>query len=270
MKSRLTRPGNHVLLLLITFSLGALALPAPRVHAQANDGTTVEVYLWPDETEVQEGERLHVTLQVRNEGDEPVRDVEVRMPRDDYQYVYIDTSFTTMSDSEVMFTFDAIAGHGGEVLKDVWLRVQNDPPFETFSLYADYAWTNAAGNRIEWQSQRTRIAILDLLELDGDEPVNSPDKSDPLILDVTIEPHGIDGYRLSWEASDISRIAHYDVDYRILPDGGWTAWRRKWEKSYALLAPTEGNEFAFRLRATDRAGNQSAWYEVPFTTLIFE
>ncbi|MFQ3661545.1 MAG: hypothetical protein SNJ69_04020 [Chloroflexaceae bacterium] len=70
------------------------------------------------------------------------------------------------------------------------------------------------------------------------------------------------GYQITWGGTDdLSGIATYDVQVRILPRGGWTDWRRDVETTTAWFGPDEGKHFAFRVRARDRAGNVQPWPE---------
>lgn len=68
------------------------------------------------------------------------------------------------------------------------------------------------------------------------------------------------GYQITWEGrDDLSGIASYDVQVRMLPRGGWTDWKRGLQTNSAWFGPDEGKHFAFRVRARDRAGNVQPW-----------
>ncbi len=69
-----------------------------------------------------------------------------------------------------------------------------------------------------------------------------------------------DGFRLEWRGvDDLSGIAGYDVQVRQLPSGGWRRWLTNENVTTAWFGPHEGRDFAFRVRARDRAGNVEAW-----------
>lgn len=68
------------------------------------------------------------------------------------------------------------------------------------------------------------------------------------------------GYRVQWGGSDdLSGIRDYDVQVRQLPDGMWRTWMRATERDSNWFGPDEGRQFAFRVRARDRAGNEQEW-----------
>lgn len=68
------------------------------------------------------------------------------------------------------------------------------------------------------------------------------------------------GYQISWGGTDdMSGIATYDVQVRILPKGGWTDWKLGVTDTGAWFGPDEGKQFAFRVRARDWAGNEEPW-----------
>jgi hypothetical protein len=68
------------------------------------------------------------------------------------------------------------------------------------------------------------------------------------------------GYRVYWSGSrELSDITRYDVQIRELPDGGWRDWKRATTATSAWFGPTEGKDFAFRVRAYDSAGNAEPW-----------
>jgi hypothetical protein len=70
------------------------------------------------------------------------------------------------------------------------------------------------------------------------------------------------GYQVTWGGSDdLSGIATYDVQVRLLPKGGWTDWRLATAETGAWWGPDEGKQFAFRARARDWAGNLEPWAE---------
>jgi len=72
------------------------------------------------------------------------------------------------------------------------------------------------------------------------------------------------GYLVSWGgADDLSGMATYDVQVRLLPKGGWTDWKLATADTSAWWGPDEGKQFAFRVRARDWAGNVEPWPEQP-------
>jgi hypothetical protein len=70
------------------------------------------------------------------------------------------------------------------------------------------------------------------------------------------------GYLVTWGGSDdMSGLATFDVQVRLLPKGGWTDWKLGVSETSAWFGPDEGKHFAFRVRGRDWAGNQEAWPE---------
>lgn len=70
------------------------------------------------------------------------------------------------------------------------------------------------------------------------------------------------GYQITWGGEDdLSGIATYDLQVRLLPKGGWTDWKRGTPDTSAWFGPDEGKQFEFRVRGTDWAGNQEPWPE---------
>ncbi len=68
------------------------------------------------------------------------------------------------------------------------------------------------------------------------------------------------GVVVQWGGSDdISGVAAYDVQVRQLPNGGWRDWVMNSTTNEAWFGPTEGKQFAFRVRARDWASNMEAW-----------
>ncbi len=68
------------------------------------------------------------------------------------------------------------------------------------------------------------------------------------------------GYQVRWDGTDdLSGVASYDVQVRMLPRGGWSDWKLGISETTAWFGPDEGKHFAFRVRARDWAGNQEPW-----------
>lgn len=68
------------------------------------------------------------------------------------------------------------------------------------------------------------------------------------------------GYQVRWGGTDdLSGVASYDVQVRMLPRGGWSDWKLEISETTAWFGPDEGKHFAFRVRARDWAGNQEPW-----------
>jgi hypothetical protein len=68
---------------------------------------------------------------------------------------------------------------------------------------------------------------------------------------------------VSWTATDASGIARYDVQTRHAAWNGsfstWSTWKSATTAKSATLSGTGGQSYCIRARATDRAGNTSAW-----------
>jgi hypothetical protein len=70
------------------------------------------------------------------------------------------------------------------------------------------------------------------------------------------------GYLVTWGGSDdMTGLANYDVQVRLLPKGGWTDWKRGVTETSAWFGPDEGKQFAFRVRGKDWASNLEPWAE---------
>ncbi|NTU78977.1 MAG: hypothetical protein HGA45_06175 [Chloroflexales bacterium] len=70
------------------------------------------------------------------------------------------------------------------------------------------------------------------------------------------------GYQITWAGGDnMSGVATYDVQVRLLPKGGWTDWKLGVSDTGAWWGPDEGKHFAFRVRGADWAGNREPWPE---------
>lgn len=70
------------------------------------------------------------------------------------------------------------------------------------------------------------------------------------------------GYQITWGGADnMSGLATYDVQVRLLPKGGWSDWKAGVSETGAWWGPDEGKHFAFRVRGRDWAGNQEPWPE---------
>jgi hypothetical protein len=60
---------------------------------------------------------------------------------------------------------------------------------------------------------------------------------------------------------DLSGIAAFDVQVRVLPEGGWTDWQLGSTVLQASFMPPGPGVYAFRARARDWVGHQQAWRE---------
>lgn len=68
------------------------------------------------------------------------------------------------------------------------------------------------------------------------------------------------GFQIQWGGNDdLTGIASYDVQVRLLPNGGWTDWKLGTTDLSAWFGPHEGKQFEFRIRARDWAGNVEPW-----------
>lgn len=81
-------------------------------------------------------------------------------------------------------------------------------------------------------------------------------------------------FPVSWSGSDTapsgcpaSGINHYDIDYRI-NGGTWIRWKSTSDTSGTFSAASNGNFVEFRSRATDNAGNVSAWSGTQASTTV--
>ena len=160
------------MLLVVLVALAGVMRPAHTQAATAGQDEDVQVYLWPDSRYVEIGELVRVEVQVKNERDSTVTNVEVRLPKNTRQYVYTDTRFDTITDTDVGLTFAEIPANQEEI-RHVYLRVQHNPPFETFYLHATYSWENEQGRTREISSRRVPVTVkefvvpADIVEDDG-------------------------------------------------------------------------------------------------------
>jgi hypothetical protein len=75
------------------------------------------------------------------------------------------------------------------------------------------------------------------------------------------------GLIVRWGGSDdVSGIASYDVQVRLLPDGGWTDWQMATAASEALFVPSAPGLYGFRARARDWLGHEQTWREADDVT----
>lgn len=87
-----------------------------------------------------------------------------------------------------------------------------------------------------------------------------PDDTTPPNAHITSLTRERTGFRIRWEGvDDISGIASYDVQVRRLPSGVWRDWLVDETRTDAWFGPDEGKQFAFRIRARDKAGNVQPW-----------
>ncbi|HSG86164.1 MAG TPA: glycosyl hydrolase family 18 protein, partial [Candidatus Limnocylindrales bacterium] len=105
------------------------------------------------------------------------------------------------------------------------------------------------------------------LGYDGTRPELYQLLYDKFVDDTTPPTVGIDtlaltqsteGFRVDWRAYDQSPVTSYDVQVAI--DGGsWMPWLSGTKATSGIYLGSEGRRFAFRARARDVEGNQSAW-----------
>ncbi|NJP07982.1 MAG: hypothetical protein HC837_21355 [Chloroflexaceae bacterium] len=263
-------------ILLLAVLVLVLLLPAPMVLAQtASERANIKVFLWPDKTALNRGELTRIEIQVRNDGRGTASDIRVVLPRNDRQFVYTNTTFDDVTDQEAILLFDPIEANR-ETLQDVFLRVQNNPLSGQFFLYATYSWNDDRGGRTDQRTERLALTVngFDDTSTGGSNTEPCRDTQPPVIDNISLAPFGRDGYEVTWTAHDepadcASGIDFYDVDFKRIPSNdAWRPLRRniKEPTRRAVLAPTEGNHFTFRVRATDWAGLTSDWFESPIDT----
>jgi hypothetical protein len=91
-------------------------------------------------------------------------------------------------------------------------------------------------------------------------PTPLPEDSGPPEARVTEAAAHEQGLMVRWSGTDDGvGIASYDVQVRLLPDGGWTDWQQATTSAEALFVPPGPGEFAFRARARDWYGHEQAW-----------
>jgi TolB protein len=76
---------------------------------------------------------------------------------------------------------------------------------------------------------------------------------------------------VSWGGSDggASKIAFYDVQYRVGANGNWVDWLIKVEVTAHIYTGVPGTTVYFRSRARDHAGNVEAWNATADTSTTF-
>jgi hypothetical protein len=120
-------------------------------------------------------------------------------------------------------------------------------------------------------------AQVELSDLTGDEgrvvrfdalkwlPRGDTAPPDARVTEATLQP---DGVLVRWSGSDdVSGVASYDVQVRLMPDGGWSDWQRGATTSEALFTPPGPGEYAFRARARDWLGHEQPWRDGPDVTV---
>jgi hypothetical protein len=124
----------------------------------------------------------------------------------------------------------------------------------TFTVHA----TNGAGNSIE--SAVSNAVVPD----DGHPPV--PTMTAPTAATALALP-----FKVSWTATDVSGIAHYDVQRQVdawnAAPAAWTSWLTNTSATSATYTGNYGYTFCFRVRAQDRAGNLSG-FSAPRCTAV--
>lgn len=91
-----------------------------------------------------------------------------------------------------------------------------------------------------------------------------PDSSPPQAQIRSAEPRADGALLVRWDGSDdASGIASYDVQVRVIPDGGWTPWLSATTATEAAFVPPGPGSYGFRARARDWLGNEQPWREEP-------
>ncbi|HXI44917.1 MAG TPA: glycosyl hydrolase family 18 protein, partial [Candidatus Acidoferrales bacterium] len=113
------------------------------------------------------------------------------------------------------------------------------------------------------------------LGYDGSRPELRQALADKFLHDTTPPVTGVaalgasqrdEGFPVSWKAYDDTSVAGYDV--QVSADGGaWATWLTASHGTSDVFLGADGHTYAFRARATDAAGNTSAWFDVPLTGL---
>jgi len=164
----------------------------------------------------------------------------------------------------------------------LWLDASDDNPVEKYQSSEDRSFSGAiweayvettafdlsAGEgrktvhvRVRDGAENPSAVISADVTLDTTPPVSTlsklPAVSERLDLDVR------------WSAVDpLSGIRHFDVQYRE-GDGKWEKWLGETTAGNATFSGKDGVSYRFRVRATDRAGNQEPFPEAAADPVLF-
>jgi hypothetical protein len=247
-----------------------LAGSAPyTVHAQIFDAD-VEAILWlspaddPGGNVVEPGELLDLDVRVENVGSGDAFDVQVAVPYERDRFLLVEHDNVQVSEEELTVSFDLVPPGEFEV-RSLLLRVRNDVPVpEVLSIAGDTTWedTRNGGDGIT-----NRVNILIDYVADGNDEDDEAERVVDIDDDVTPPSTCVlavardgRGYWVQWGGSDNqSGIHDYDVQVMQLPNGRWRDWQVSTTDTDGWFGPTGNAHFGFRVRATDRRGNEEAW-----------
>ncbi len=261
------RSGLVIGLLLLALLLSTWA---GTTAAQPRDlPTTLTGILWisplnqPGRNVVEPGERFQLDVRVENVGEGPASNIEVRIPYNRDLYLITSSEDTVLNDDEF------------------GINVEFLPPddFVTVPIVARVRETMRVPARIymegnfSWEDELTggsgttnQVELL--VDYVDDDDDNDGNKEAVITRRDTVPPESCflaieqreNGYVLAWSGSDnLSGIRSYDVQARKLPDGVWREWMVDTSLNSDWFGPTNGTPFAFRIRATDRQGNNEPW-----------
>lgn len=164
----------------------------------------------------------------------------------------------------------------------LWLDASDDNPVERYQSSEDRSFSTAAWERYvettafelsAGEGKKTvhvrvrdgagnpSAVISTNVTLDTTPPVSNlsklPAATESLDLDVR------------WMAIDpLSGIKHFDVQYRE-GDGPWKKWLTETAAGNATFSGKDGTSYRFRVRSTDRAGNQEPFSEAAADPVLF-
>jgi spore germination protein YaaH len=133
-----------------------------------------------------------------------------------------------------------------------------------------YDDVQSLGARYDMINRRDlRGAGIWALGYDGTRPELHDLLADKFLRDTTPPVTGIvnmgstqpdEGFEVTWKAYDDTGVAAYDL--QVSRDGGaWATWLTGATGTSDVFLGSNGHTYAFRVRATDGAGNTSDWYD---------
>lgn len=274
---------RHIHLLFLFLLIGGL-LSFSTVHspasAQETDGNAnIIVTLSSDPSlYVTRGENLSIDVDVENIGTAPAEDVRVTLNFDEDRLSLEDVRFDgsrgwveSHNDDSITLGFRYIEVNNddnddGDETRSARLVMNVAPTVpidEELTLRANYNWNDAlnggAGesNQVKVTVKAAEAVGRTLQDDDGAVADTTPPVSE--IVEITREGKG---FLVRWSGVDnASGIAYYDVQVCQLPCGsyGWHSWLTNTTSLSEWFGPAEGEEFAFRVRAVDFAGNVEPW-----------